>query len=61
MTDRYIVKEDTDQEQFKIVDTGMVVGGDDADYVWVASAYERADAEHIAALLNQHPHAPLLK
>lgn len=61
MSERYVIKPDVEFEQFKILDTRYVVGGDDPDYVWVASAYEEADAEHICLLLNANPHGPILK
>jgi len=57
MTNRYTVKPDPENEQFKIIDTGTLLGTEDMDHEWVATAYDPDAASHLCALLNRHPHS----
>lgn len=61
MSERYIIKRDDENEQFKIIDTGHVVGGDKSDYVWIASVYDPSDALKIVDMLNEKPLSPIQK
>ena len=56
MTKRYIIKPDPDNEQWKIIDTGTIIGTEDLDHEWVATTADYRVAEHIKALLTLHPH-----
>ena len=53
---RYQVIQDDASESYKIVDTRSVIGTEDTDRGWVASAYDRNTAFHIATLLEHRPH-----
>lgn len=57
--DQFIIKVDIENEQFKILDTKSIVGTEDTDYEWVATAYDAGYAHAICEMLNQH--APVRK
>lgn len=56
MTNRYTITPDDKTESFKIIDNGTLLGTEDLDHEWVATAYDLDAAAHICALLNQFPH-----
>lgn len=52
MKDRYIIKVDIENEQWKILDTESIIGTEDQDFEWVATAYDVGYANLICRLLN---------
>ena len=61
MSKRYIIKEDTDGECYRILDTHTLVGGyEDPDIEWVAAVFEKGKADAICNLLEEQ-HIALLR
>ena len=60
MSKRYIIKEDIDEECYRILDTHTLVGGyEDPDIEWVAAVFEREHADAICNLLEEQHTARL--
>jgi hypothetical protein len=53
MQERYIIKIDIENEQFKILDTQSKCGTEDQDDEWVATTYDIGYAQLLCRLLNE--------
>lgn len=54
---RFMVEVCKDDDHFKILDTSKFIQHEDTtEYEWVATAFTRGVALHLAKILNEHPY-----